>query len=184
MIDYALLADSVDFYSQRGFTRIEVPWTVSEAVNSITKPKWAVSYKLEHNGKCLVGSAEQSFVYMMVKGYLAAGRWQAITPCFRDEFFDETHSKYFMKNELINTMDVSERSVEECCDTALSFFRKHAGKDCEAVKTPEGWDIELNGLELGSYGLRISDTLAWVYATGCAEPRFSTAIRRIMLHSK
>jgi hypothetical protein len=183
MINYALLADSQAHYGRHGFSRIEVPWTVSDAVSAMTRPPGAVPYKLEHNGKCLVGSAEQSFVYMMVKGYLPAGRYQAVTPCFRDEFFDETHSKYFMKNELIDTESATDADAERCCGIALDFFARHLGA-CDVVRTQHGWDIECDGLELGSYGRRNTETLEWVYATGCAEPRMSLALKRRMIMGK
>lgn len=33
--------------------------------------------------------------------------------------------------------------------------------------------LEYNGYELGLYGIRSSEFLDWIYATGCAEPRMS-----------
>lgn len=37
MIDYKLISDSIDYYENNDFKRIESPWTVSEYVNNITK---------------------------------------------------------------------------------------------------------------------------------------------------
>jgi hypothetical protein len=43
------------------------------------------------------------------------------------------------------------------------------------VKTEIGHDIELNGIEIGSYGWRQNQDIIWAYGTGLAEPRFSIA---------
>ena len=43
----------------------------------------------------------------------------------------------------------------------------------DIVKTEQGFDLEYNGIELGSYGIRSCEYLDWIYATGLAEPRMS-----------
>ena len=45
------------------------------------------------------------------------------------------------------------------------------------ISTDEGYDIVLNGIEVGSYGIRQHENLRWIYGTGIAEPRFSTALK-------
>lgn len=51
------------------------------------------------------------------------------------------------------------------------------------VETSAGWDVEVDGVEVGSYGhneLRDGDApFVWVYGTGLAEPRLSQAIARL-----
>ncbi len=172
MINYALLHDSVVYYEAMGFQRIEVPWTVSEYTADITKPIGVGSYQLKHNNKCLVASAEQSFLYLYLKEFLPKGQFQAITPCFRHDAFDNLHSKYFMKNELIKTTKVTRSNLEQLTDIALGFFQKHLPLS-EVVTTPEGFDIVCKGHELGSYGIRECEFLEWIYGTGLAEPRLS-----------
>ena len=39
MINYKIIADSIDYYENNGFIRIESPWTVSEYVDILTKTK-------------------------------------------------------------------------------------------------------------------------------------------------
>ena len=39
MIDYKLINNSIEYYENIGFKRIETPWLVTEAVDSITRPK-------------------------------------------------------------------------------------------------------------------------------------------------
>lgn len=176
MIDYNLLNNSTIYYENFGYKRIEVPWTVSKAVDEITKPSEIPSFELKHNSKCLVASGEQSFLYLYLKEFLPKGKFQTITPCFRYENFDFLHSKYFMKNELIITDDVSGDNLTKIVDVSLAFYRSYIPK-AEPKITKIGWDIEVEGKELGSYGIRECEFLKWIYGTGCAEPRMSNLIK-------
>lgn len=176
MIDYKLLDDSVKFYENEGFSRIESPWAVSAQIDDITRPEEKTPYELKHNNKRLVASGEQSFLYLYLKGFLPKGKFQTITPCYRYESFDFLHTKYFMKNELIDTENVSEKRLEEILDIALNFYRQYI-PDATEVQTPDGFDIIVHGKELGSYGIRQCEFAKWIYATGCAEPRTSSLIK-------
>lgn len=187
MIDYGNISKSIEFYGDKGFARIEAPWTVSPAISSITKPVDRTDYILRHNGKSLVASGEQSFLYLYLKNHLPKGRFQTVTPCFRDETFDHLHSKYFIKNELIDTLDVSEDNLHHIILTCLEFFRMSLGESVRVMKTQEGYDIVCKAgekdVELGSYGIRSCEFLDWIYATGCAEPRLSD-VKRILQKEK
>lgn len=185
MINYSLLDKSISHYTEHGFKRIESPWAVSEYIIDLTLDNpIRHKNKLLHNNKCLVGSGEQSFLYLMLKDFLPRGKYQTITPCFRDEpFFDLTHTKYFMKNELINTENVSKLYLIEIIDAALLFFRQYFEK-VELIdnhsKTPSyviNVKIDNNEYEIGSYGIRKTDWCEWIYGTGLAEPRFSTLLK-------
>jgi len=177
MISYKLLDESIKFYETAGFQRIEAPWAVSPEVDNITRPNDKIQFQLKHNDKCLVGSGEQSFLYLYLKGFLPiGGSYQTITPCYRYESFDFLHTKYFMKNELIITGIVNDAVVRCLAEKALKFYRQWL-PEAEIVKTKDGFDIEIHGKELGSYGKRSCEFLDWVYGTGCAEPRTSSLIR-------
>lgn len=178
MINYKLIHDSIEYYEKAGFSRIEAPWTVSEYVDNLTKPPGIASFQLKHNNKCLVASGEQSFLYLYLKDFLPKGQFQTITPCFRMESFDYTHTKYFMKNELIKTDVVNWSELTKITDTCLSFFKIHI-PNVEIIDTEIGFDIEYKGLELGSYGIRNCEFLEWIYGTGMAEPRMSRIINTI-----
>jgi len=179
MIDYKLLDDSLKHYEDKGFKRIEAPWTVSEYVDNITKPEDRVSFQLRHNDKCLVASGEQSFLYLYLKEFLPKGQFQTITPCYRYESFDFLHTKYFMKNELIKTDEVTKSGLNFVVDSALGFYRKYFPYDkISIIVTDDGFDILCDGkIELGSYGIRSCEFLDWIYGTGCAEPRTSSLIK-------
>lgn len=163
MIDYKLIANSITFYENKGFKRIESPWMVSEKVDNITKPVDRIHFQLKHNDKCLVGSGEQSFLYLMIKDFIPNGKYQTVTPCFRYEPFDPYHTKYFMKNELIQTDDVSKRALTRVIEEAAEFYEQYFGRNLSVIETTEGFDIEINGHELGSYGIREHEYLNWIY---------------------
>lgn len=187
MINYQNLHESTIFYEKLGFKRIESPWTVTQDVSKITKPKGKIDWEIKHNNKVLVASAEQSFLYLYLKGFLPMGRFQSITPCFRYETFDRLHTKYFMKNELIVTNDVSEKMLMSVIKCAQEFFCRilnvpYSPVDCQVEiviteafenKDLKSADLVYKGIELGSYGIRSCEYLTWIYGTGCAEPRLS-----------
>jgi len=172
MIDFNKLAHSVIFYEEYKYQRIESPWMVSEYVDNITKPANIPSYQLKHNNKCLVASGEQSFLYLYLKDFLPKGTYQTSTPCFRFDEFDYSHSKYFIKNELIKTDKVNNTELEKVIDMCFKFYKIYI-PNIEIIETNIGFDIEYKGNELGSYGIRECEFLRWIYATGCAEPRLT-----------
>jgi len=179
MINYKLLDDSLNHYEGCGFKRVETPWAVSEYVDNITKRKDKIPFQLKHNNKCLVASGEQSFLYLYLKEFLPKGQFQTITPCYRYESFDFLHTKYFMKNELIKTDDVTRQGLNFVVDSALTFYKQYfEDNKLSVLVTDDGFDILCNGkFELGSYGIRECEYLKWIYGTGCAEPRTSNLIR-------
>lgn len=186
MINYQILADSIPYYENNGFTRIESPWTVSSYVDDLTRPKDKLPFKLEHKDKCLVASGEQSFLYLFLKDFLPKGKYQTITPCYRMEAFDFTHTKYFMKNELIITDDVREDKMIETVNLAAKFFEKYIPKEHIRIEpTIEGYDVtwqkekskDPTPIELGSYGIRETELGAHIFGTGVAEPRLSRILQ-------
>lgn len=185
MIDYKLIHDSTIFYEEKGFTRIETPWVVGSEINDITRPEDKRPYKLVHNGKIVVGSGEQSFLYLYNKECLPKGKFQTTTPCFRDDAVDFLHSKYFMKNELIQTDIVTWDEVSNIVNYCMDFYSQYFPKSAlRMISNEDGYDISLMahgggeyGYELGSYGIRRWNNLEWIFATGCAEPRTSKLIK-------
>lgn len=198
MIDYGVIDRATRRYARVGFDRVEVPWLVSRQISDITKPPGCSTYDVQKESKLatksFVASAEQSFLYLIAKGQLPViGKYQAITPCMRDEAFDETHVKYFMKCELItywhhggvtSPRETADAQLKSTIDDARRFFLSEIrtaglGENLlDVVPTSQGYDIVYDGTEIGSYGVRRSGLCTWVYGTGVAEPRFSRVIRR------
>lgn len=183
MIDYNVIAQSIDYYSNSGFQRIETPWTVSAAIDDITRPADRIHMQLKHNDKCLVASGEQSFLYLYCKDFLPKGKYQTVTPCFRYEAFDGMHTKTFIKNELIITDEVTVDKLSEMIDIAKGFFEQYLPVKVECISddpnSPSYDIVSLNGHELGSYGIRHCEYLNWIYGTGVAEPRLSRVLQSL-----
>lgn len=196
-INYAHLGYAQELYGRMGYRPIEVPWRVSTGILDVTRPKLSVGdYVIEGTGKGLIASGEQGFMTMMNKGMLPAGLYQTITPCFRNERYDDTHSKQFMKLELINVLPEDTKYeanslAEHVAKCAMNVFTTIApGLEPylaivrQDVNDPlligDQFDIELTltdrTIELGSYGVRRAFFGTWVYGTGIAEPRFSKAL--------
>lgn len=152
-------------------------------------PEGAVGFEVVGKQKTLVGSAEQGFLSLAIKGFITPGKYQAITPCFRDESFDSTHTKYFMKNELFILLDNNltlsagdvQAKVRHVLSDAMSFFESEVSIPVTSVvtnfsDTSYSVDLEINGIEVGSYGVRSAGHLTWIYGSGCAEPRMTIAM--------
>ena len=126
------------------------------------------------------------------------------TPCFRDEpILDLWHKQYFHKTELFYYQDISDDKGKDLrhlvvirdamIADAMTFFKQFCDVieirddtvSSENIGEKQAWDIRTfeTGVELGSYGVRTATfrgrTIAWVYGTGCAEPRLSTALDEI-----
>lgn len=193
MINYNVLHQSISYYDRAGYTRIEAPWLVTKAISDITRPPDASSYIVrkddEKKEKVFVGSAEQSFLYLINKGHLpASGKFQSITPCMRNDSFDSIHTKYFIKNELIiynvNGFESTKiipamEQIDIMISLAKSFFGQYVPfKHLAVLQTgKEAFDITYDGIEIGSYGIRKCSFCTWIYGTGVAEPRFSTVAK-------
>lgn len=177
MIDYSKIARAIDFYKSQGFLIREVPWVVPVDIMNITMPRTAKEINSDIGP--LVGSAEQSFLFLIASGEMKAGKYVACTPCFRNDVVDNLHQKYFMKVELITTEDVCESRLMETVDLCRFFFERFL--PTEIIKTDRSqFDIVSRDtkIELGSYGIRSHQrTGPWIYATGCAEPRLSYVLK-------
>lgn len=188
-IDWSLIGKAVDFYYSARFKYIEVPWIVEPLTIMATLPQGRRPFYVDScdprvDVSALVGSAEQSFLQMMLDGKLSRGSYVAVSPCFRDDDVDELHHKDFVKCELIVVTDgpSSLARVRELAMEAALFFRKIGGVDSQhlrLVETDTGLDLELGGIEIGSYGARSWEGHHWIYGTGCAEPRFSQAMGKL-----
>lgn len=175
-ISWRLVAQALEFYQRNGFQYLEVPWAVADAAVSATLPpeREATKYLASHQ-LSLVGSAEQSFLAMMMANEISHGKYVAATPCFRDDPLTKFHQKTFFKVELIEIClkPPEADSVSEMINVAKAFFQDCLGTKTDLIETSDGFDLEVNGVEVGSYGQRSLHGWHWIYGTGLAEPRFS-----------
>lgn len=179
-IDYENLGAAQKFYKNLGYKYVDVPWLVSEETSSITAPPGVQRYVVTKGSKVkeFVASGEQGFLYMAFKGFLPEGMYVTISPCLRNDNFDFSHSKQFMKCELIN-IDYKPfsdpiHSISVMASHAAQFFFS-LGLETTLIDIGDNsFDlVDPAGIELGSYGYRTHEGIYWIYGSGIAEPRFS-----------
>lgn len=179
-IRYDLIARAIAAYQDAGFTYVEVPWVVDPKAVEVTLPEGHKAMTTADG--TLVGSAEQSFIALAIAGRLEPGDYVAASPCFRDDTPDELHQRTFFKVELIRIQpldhEFGDYAVRKMAKVARNFMTSLPDAwGAQIVERDDGLDIELNGIELGSYGHRSHGDWHWIYGTGLAEPRFSIATR-------
>ncbi|RDJ35338.1 MAG: hypothetical protein DWQ19_11020 [Crenarchaeota archaeon] len=177
-INYSFISKAILCYESLGFKYVEVPWLVSNDALDVTRPPEARSFETFAGN--LVASGEQSFIEIRDR-LKVGGKYQCVTPCFRDEKYDKYHKQRFLKNELIWVIspdDCVETKTKQCLDCASFVFLQCMDYKfkIEVVDTDIGKDLYINGIEVGSYGYRCYDGFHWIYGTGLAEPRFSQAL--------
>lgn len=172
-IEWGLIGAAVNFYSECGYEYVELPWFVDRKFSMVTAPSESCLMSVEGKGD-LVGSSEQAFVEARSRGLLSRGRFLAVSPCFRRESArDGWHLDTFMKVELYST----ERDDRSLLEDAREFFSGF-GTVPSIVELSDGtFDLEIGGIEIGSYGSREHEGNWWTYGTGLALPRFSMAFR-------
>lgn len=179
-IDWSILAEAVKFYTEHDFKYIEVPWLVEREITLITCPDEERIIKTLGHGD-LVGSAEQSFLQLQLLDSHQLGNFVACTPCFRNEpQITKLHQKTFMKVELYSTGKDHTTVFENMIMLVTKFFERYVSNESiHQVVTRDGFDLEIAGIEVGSYGLRRYGNHSWIYGTGVAEPRFSVALQEL-----
>lgn len=184
-----LLHRALDWWQAQQFHYVDLPWVVPKAFSDATRP--AFSRDIATPMGSFVASGEQSFLQLWSEGRLPAGARGYIgwTPCLRDEILDDTHQHGFMKAEWFVplTTEVERDQWWARLDsllTAQATLFRDLGDPATAVKPVriqtdhEEWDLRLNGLEIGSYGLRYFDEKAYLYGTALALPRFYQALAK------
>ncbi len=181
MIDWSLISEAITFYGTVGYTYVDTPWVVPNEVSRITFPGDAISCQFGD----LVGSAEQGFLARPVE---AGAKLVSCSPCFRNEpVINDLYERWFMKVELYREghhLNEVLRDAQVFLDGAsrthsIKTWGAHHGtwSPCEVIETSEGYDLNLNGIEVGSYGVRTHEGREWTYGTGIALPRFTVAVR-------
>ncbi|KWA84196.1 hypothetical protein WL29_22815 [Burkholderia ubonensis] len=188
-----LLHLALQWWQLRGFQYVDLPWMVPTNYADAHRPDFCRDVPTLHGS--FVGSGEQSFLMLHEEDRLPAGAPGYIgwTPCLRDEVLDETHQHGFMKAEWfvpLTEADISQwrRLVLDLMGAQESMFRAVALAGIGVPRVgmlfvyeqsgPEQIDLVLNGLEVGSYGLRRFNGRPYLYGTALALPRFTQALER------
>jgi hypothetical protein len=176
-VDYMKIAAAISYYKEKGFSYIEVPWDTPKKYREITFS--GIDFDPIGEDRYLVGSAEQSFIYLFDQDKIKRGSYVTCTPCYRGDIVDETHQQYFLKVELFDSNDTSEKRLNHIINLADLFFSKYVPTNIIQTDTLV-YDIEtVTGIELGSYGIRKWKDKTWIFATGLAEPRLSKSMLNI-----
>lgn len=185
-INWKRISEAIEFYKDLDFDYVEVPWKVSVDSAKVTCP--SSDGLLEMTGDLvLIASGEQGFIELdrnkMLPWPNSGINYVTCTPCFReiDGGRSNIHHPYFMKVELYSLCKnetTANDTAKRLMSHAQSFMKKYTGtKTTKIVETTDGWDLELAGIEVGSYGYRHHDKIGyWAYGTGLAEPRYSQAL--------
>lgn len=175
-IDIELIYQAITFFKRLGYRSLSAPMLVDGAALYATMPKNRKAKP--HLNLFYVGSAEQSFLYLLDQGNTYSGKYMMITPCQRDEDVqDERHLEIFLKIELVAIDDTI--SHQDILNDAKGFFESIYKGQIDIVPIAEEQsDLEINGVEVGSYGIRNYNNNRVVYGTGLALPRFTQAISR------
>lgn len=179
-MDWRLVADAIDHYTAAGFTYIDTPWMVDPAIASITCPDRRYHDMILQNNTVLVASAEQGFLELETHGHLHDKKYVSCGPCWRirdaKENQDGFHHETFVKVELYVRCESdheAHRAAQELVNNAKLFL---SHDPVVVVTGVSSWDLELNGIEIGSYGARRHHNIIWAYGTGLALPRYREAL--------
>lgn len=173
LIDTKLLIEAMSYYESIGYEPLASPMLVDKDIVELTLPKGKVAR--EHLGKYYVGSAEQSLYQLIKDGFNPDGSYMLISPCERDEVLDKIHFGIFLKVELVST----EKSCADICND-VDYFYSIQGFSSEVICTEQGFDLEIEGIEVGSFGERRYKDFNITFGTGLALPRISQAANRIL----
>ena len=169
------LASAFEFYSKLGY--IEVP-SYHRIPKKAHKRTWDIDAcarydQYKDDDLVWVGSAEQSLLYTMNSNSPKKG--MSLSLCCRpdDAFRDSSlYEEYFLKLELYH---LNPEGWKEMTADALKFMYYHYKADPEVVPTVDGYDLELNGIEIGSFGKRSTESVS--YGTGLAPFRVHAALQ-------
>jgi hypothetical protein len=184
------LQRTLDYWKQQhAFQVVPLPWMAPESAMAHTRPLFGPGPGLEPatDVGALVASAEQAFMWLQAQGLLAheAQGYIGWTPCFRNEqHYDAYHHHYFLKAELFETAgDAPHQQLRRMVDRVKAAWQQLARQEGgprhhrEEVSTgTDSLDLYVQGVELGSYGVRprLAHEGHYLYGTALAEPRWST----------
>lgn len=172
-IDIGLINTAYLYYLLRGYQPLTAPMLVDKDIVELTLPTDRKAHK--HLDKYYVGSAEQSFYQLIKGGFKPDGSYMMLTPCQRSEINDELHLDIFLKVELVSTNKHYTVIAKDVHD-----FYTALGQSAEVIvpkNDPSNIDLEINDIEVGSFGFREYNGYIINYGTGLALPRYSQAIK-------
>lgn len=161
-----------------GYKQIHTDWIVAPQFAAITKPPDAIPMNVSgaFAGE-LVASGEIGLLkYLASNPPEPNSKFVTCTPCFRHEteYIPGFKEPWFLKVEL---MIANPSDDLKAAAGVLAMAKIIMGTwTRKLVFDASIGDLNLNGIEVGSYGIREHQGLKWAYGTGLAEPRFGYAL--------
>jgi len=185
---FLLLQEALAFWRELGYLFVDLPWVIERRYIEATRPSGA-PVGLETPYGFLVASGEQSFLKLASeKKLLEAPGYIGWTPCFREEpQFTQLHHLGFLKAELYIPAESLESGTEalprlltrqqELFENLAQMMSFYDAEITTQIVSSEQTDILVNGVEVGSYGIRAFESLCYLYGTALALPRFTQALK-------
>lgn len=183
-----MLYRAIECWKSHGFRDVDLPWLVQKEFSDATRPPECRDLQTPYGS--FVASGEQSFLQLWEAGQLSGARgYVGWTPCLRDDKLDGLHQHGFMKAEWFVPLEAT--TAHDWHDLLMTLVKTQAEifhmvaeqRDMGlprpvdiVVLGPAQVDIELNGVEIGSYGRREFRGRHYLYGTALALPRFTLAL--------
>lgn len=183
-----MLYQAIECWKLHGFRDVDLPWLVQKEFSDATRPPECLDLGTPYGS--FVASGEQSFLQLWDAGQLHGARgYVGWTPCLRDDKLDGLHQHGFMKAEWFVPLEAA--TAHDWHDLLMTLVKTQAEifhvvaeqRDLDlprpvdiVVLGPEQVDIELDGVEIGSYGRREFRGRHYLYGTALALPRFTLAM--------
>jgi len=183
-IDLPLLMKAMGYYQSVGYAPLSVPMITSYEAIRVTLPPRIKP--MQHCDDLLngfyVGSAEQSIYQMLIDNGCNDGKFMMLTPCQRGELYlDCRHMEIFLKLELVQiNVDNCTPIIDDVFPFLKSEFQDSEIEIVECLFGSSSKDININGVEVGSYGCRNFEGNIVQYGTGLALPRITQAVNYLL----
>lgn len=193
-LDYDLIQNALDYYESLQYKYIETNWLISKEADDFTRP-FIATPAIINNDRHFIGSAEQSFIDKILNKQLSDEEsiYYSVSPCLRlGDTETDYHTEEFLKVELsalASTEAAAINLMNKFKNDAKKYFSEISNEYIhEHVITHMNTDLEINGIEVGSYGYRElydkKDGYFIVYGTGLAVPRFRQLIKGSGYHQR
>jgi hypothetical protein len=185
---FLLLQEALAYWRELGYLFVDLPWVIERHYIEATRPSGA-PVGLETPYGFLVASGEQSFLKLASEGKLhEAPGYIGWTPCFREEpAFTQLQHLGFLKAELHIPVESVAHGLEalprlltrqqELFENLAQMMNYYEAEITLEIISAQQTDILVNGVEVGSYGVRSFEGRSYLYGTALALPRFTQALR-------
>lgn len=196
MKELKLTTDILDYFVDKGFEYIDVPWLISKSTEKLTLPSDRLSNSFVEKDVTFVGSAEQGFLELYLKDKIEKNKdYVSFSPCVRLNDNQTIYSKEtFYKVELSAIVEDYQTAIqtfhrfkEYSKALFLSVTNRRAREDIISTSQIDLFILNDNNeeIEVGSYGFRrLTDGNYLIFGTGAALYRLSLLHKETGYHKQ